>query len=186
MSLGGRMEKEFIVIKHPLKIEGNVFIQGINFCDGIAVIQKNSKLHSNLRKIPLLRKYKELSLDWLGRFGFRSTEIRSIFGMEVYNAYLKMCKEKNEALKPVLTEKLIDVLENAVDGQEVLKDTPADTILNNTDKIPDLSIEQIIEAHKTLKLCTSLKADGKVCKKKVSTKSSTGHYCSVHLKAESK
>jgi hypothetical protein len=119
------MEKEFIIIKHPLKIEGNIFIQGIRFCEGVAVVQKNSKMHSLCRTVPTLKKHRVLSLDWLGKFGFGPHEIKIIYGNEVYNAYMRALEEKKketQALKEA-SDNIPKVLESSVDNQEVLTES---------------------------------------------------------------
>ena len=155
---------EYIVIKHPLKIRGNVFILGAKFCDGIAVIKKGSKLHFQIKKSPLLRNRKELGLEWLQKY-FKSKEIKLIYGSDIYAAFMCKMNEINAAKENTppteLPEKVIDALE---DEQAI--------------------IEATIQKHKKENLCTTIKASGEVCKKRISNNSKTRLYCYIHLNKE--
>lgn len=158
---------EFIIIKHPLPITGNVFVLGIKFVEGIAVIKKNSKVHNLVRKSPIFKKHKELSLDWLQRFGFKSQDVKLIFGMDAYVEYMKLMAAKKEliSIPTPPSDKVIDLIEESFTSDST-------------------NIASIVEEHKLLSLCTATKSDGKVCKKRVSTDSQSKLYCFTHLKLE--
>lgn len=52
------------------------------------------------------------------------------------------------------------------------------------EELPQLTTEEVINAHKEINLCISIKNDGNVCKGKVSKGSPSGHYCFGHIKKD--
>lgn len=101
--------RTYIIIQH--KIKGvNYNINGVKFRGGYAVIEKDSKTHAMLKKIPLLKGAKELPLSFLKELPFvtRTVDIRTIFGVEVYEHFLK------EYTKKVEQDKVQEKVENEV------------------------------------------------------------------------
>lgn len=88
------IDRDYIVIKHTLPGVNNI-IQGVKFRGGFAVVEKNSKLYYNLKKLPVLRKAQEYPIIHLRKLPFitRTRDIHTIFGADVY---LKFLKEENK------------------------------------------------------------------------------------------
>lgn len=93
-------KKEYIVIQHKLK-NVDYCIQGIKFRGGYAVVEKDSKVYHMLKKIPLLKNAKEFPLIHLRSLPFitRTSDVKMIYGQEVYRYYL-------EALNPIVAEEI--------------------------------------------------------------------------------
>lgn len=82
-------DKEYIVLKH--KLRGiNYVVQGIKFRDGYAVVEKDSKTYFMLKKMPILQGCQEYPLVYLRKLKFvtRTSDIKTIFGQDVYRHYL--------------------------------------------------------------------------------------------------
>lgn len=87
-------EKEYVVVKHQLR-DVNGLIHGVKFRGGYAVIDKNTKRYNELRKLPLLRNTPEFPIVFLKQLKFvtRSSDVRLIWGQEVYYHYIKALTE---------------------------------------------------------------------------------------------
>jgi hypothetical protein len=99
-------DREYIILKHTLPNVNNV-INGVKFRGGYAVVEKDSKTYFSLKRLPILRKSKELPLVFLRKLPFitRSLDIKVVFGSEVY---IKFLVEENK-LKAI--EKTNDSIE---------------------------------------------------------------------------
>lgn len=81
---------EYIVLRHTLR-GANYNVNGVKFRDGYAVVEKGSKVHIGLKKIPVLRAAQEFPLTWLRKLPFitRPLDVRNVYGVDVYVKYLK-------------------------------------------------------------------------------------------------
>jgi len=223
------VEKDYVVIRHPQKPTGNVWMGGLKFCNGVAVVERGSKVYRMLGKNPIFRNRKEFTLDWLPKFGFRTKDVLVIFGKDIYYSYLKAVglgqdlkplpkteEAKDEAVVEKADESLEEVGEEVPTGDEEqpvlatdsdgestevvgytaddvkeIKEELAEEINDpefpeeeEEEEIPELSTEEVIEAHKEMGLCVHIKDDGEVCKNRVSKGSPSGHYCFGHIKKD--
>jgi hypothetical protein len=102
--------KNYVVIKHKLR-DVNGIIHGVKFRGGYAVIDKNTKRYSELRKLPLLKDTPEFPIEFLNKLTFisRSSDVNNIWGKDVYYHYVQAIAKvraiENEE-KKVVEEKL--------------------------------------------------------------------------------
>jgi len=91
---------EFIVIKHKLK-GINYSLKGIKFRDSYAVIEKNSKLYFELKKMPMLKDMEEFPLLHLRKLKFitRTSDVQMIYGRDVYVKYINALQKAIEVEK---------------------------------------------------------------------------------------
>ena len=89
--------KEYIVLKHRLK-GVNYSVQGVKFRDGYAVVEKNSKTYFALLKMPILTGCQEFPLVYLRKLNFitRSSDVKTIYGQDVYRHYVEELTETVE------------------------------------------------------------------------------------------
>lgn len=181
--------RDYIVIRHPLRQVGNVWVSGVKFVNGCGVVEKNSKIHRQVRANHMLKKSLELSLDKLADYGFKTKDISLIFGKDVYYSYLKTVG-LNPDLTPIESEESPVEELQANDQVEPEIETVQETVLETApvedkeEELPQLSTADIIEAHKELDKCIFVKIDGNVCEGKVSSGSPSGHYCFGHIKKD--
>lgn len=85
---------EYIIIQHRLP-DVNSIISGVKFRNGYAVVIKDSKIHSQLKKLPLLKGTADQPLIHLRKLKFitRSQDILTIYGRDVYTAYMKILNQ---------------------------------------------------------------------------------------------
>ena len=83
-------DREYIVLKHTLR-GVNYVMNGIKFRNGYAVVEKGSKTHIDLKKIPVLRAAMEFPLVFLRKLPFitRPLDVKLVYGADVYVQYLK-------------------------------------------------------------------------------------------------
>lgn len=101
--------RTYVLIKHKLNdMNGN--IHGVKFRAGWAVVEKDSKIYFTLKKLPMIQGGEDYPITLLSKLKFitRTKDILTIFGVDVYNAYMK-------AMKPIWAE------EEKVEHVEVLK-----------------------------------------------------------------
>jgi hypothetical protein len=83
-------DRDYIVMKHS--IPGvNHTINGVKFRNSYAVVDKNSKTYTDLKKLLVLKNAKELPLMILRNLPFitRPMDVMIIYGKDVYYKYLK-------------------------------------------------------------------------------------------------
>jgi len=192
-------DKEYIVVKHPLRDSSNTYYHGIKFTRGYAVVAKGSKSHTFIKSAPFLKHHKEFDLSYLKNI-FRLKEVKLIFGHDVYHHYLQSIglndngspTEKTEE-KPQ-EEQITEEKESVIETTEVeaMPEVPAlceedspQPVLEKEEEAVDLESltpEQRAEAHKTLGLCSYIrKKDGKVCDNRALNSSPSG-YCFAHVR----
>lgn len=81
--------REYILLKHTLP-NVNYSIMGIKFRGGYAVVEKDSKTHFQLKKIPILKNAKEYPIETLRDLPFitRLADVKTVYGTDVYNYFL--------------------------------------------------------------------------------------------------
>lgn len=82
-------KKTYIVIKHKLS-DINGMIMGVKFRNGWGVVEKDSKQHVGLKKLPFLKDAPEYPLEILSeqKFCTRYADINTIYGRDVYEAFV--------------------------------------------------------------------------------------------------
>lgn len=90
MTKSSGRDKEFIVLKHTLR-GVNYTINGIKFRNGYAVVEKDSKTHRELKRIPVLKGSQEYPLIFLRKLPFitRPNDVKIVFGVDVFFEYNK-------------------------------------------------------------------------------------------------
>lgn len=185
-----RSGTKYVLLRHPLKVTGNVWIMGVKFCNGYGIVEKDSKVHKNIARSPIFKKHKSFGLEFLSKAGFRVKDVLVIWGKDIYYNYLdavglnadltpkigKITKEESNILKEVA-----EVIEDVVIETSDTEDSGV-----NEEEVPAMSLEDTIAAHKEIGLCIYLKADNTVCSNKVTKQSKTGNYCFGHIKKENK
>lgn len=81
---------EYVVIKHALKdMNGN--LAGVKFRGGYAVVIKGGKAYKQLKMLPLVKGQPEFPLIFLRQLPFitRTTDVKVVFGQDVYLKYLE-------------------------------------------------------------------------------------------------
>ena len=91
-------DRKYIVLRHPLRGINNM-INGVKFRNSYAVVEKDSKVYHHLKKIPVLKSSKEFPLTHLRSLNFvtRTSDIKMIYGQDVYIKFLKSEKDAAEA-----------------------------------------------------------------------------------------
>jgi hypothetical protein len=103
-------ERNYIVIKHTLR-GINYNVQGIKFRDSYAVVEAGSKTYNELKKIPILKNCVEYPLIHLRKLKFitRTSDVKLIYGQDVYRKYLEVLKkelDKEKAIQVIVEEKV--------------------------------------------------------------------------------
>lgn len=94
-------DRNYIVIRHQLKdIEG--MINGVKFRNGYGVVDKNSKLYTQLKRLPYLKNALEFPLIHLSSLKFitRDSDVEVVYGKDVYYHYARK-KEDYQQIKLV-------------------------------------------------------------------------------------
>jgi len=183
----GALDKDYILVKHPLNIGGNYFLMGVKFVNGIAVVERGSKVHKNLLRSPLLKNRKEFGLEWLVKFGFRTKDVQMVFGKDIYYSYLKAIekeKTKQAEIDSIVKEAMEAIptqLEELTLEEVSSEPNPIEDVI---EEAPTMSLDDIIAAHKVLHQCILVKEDETVCDKPVSKGSPSGLYCFAHMRKD--
>jgi hypothetical protein len=211
-SLKKRMtDKEYVVVRHPLRFNGNLTVGGIKFCAGCGVVEKDSKAYRDLFKLPMFRKARTLPLDFLKKAGFKPKEVQLVYGPDIYYHYIKSIG-LNQDLTPITTKEIEQPFDEvkveelteetssepeqeepeeekvvAMEPEEVeeIKEELAEELTEESEDLPELSTDEIVEAHKLQGKCIHVLEDGTVCDKN-SSRGSVSGYCFGHLKLDPK
>jgi hypothetical protein len=189
-----KTDNNYVVLKHPLRQFGNMSIFGVKFCAGYGVVVKDSKEYFRITRSPVMRKYKEFPLAYLKTIGFRTADVRLIFGSDIYYHFLdqvSLLPKKEIVLveKETKPEVTSPVVEEAIsleikDDVGIAQAEPA-MLVDTKTALEDLSVEDTVEAHKYLKRCTYVLPDGTVCNNESSLGSPSG-FCFGHIKYDAK
>lgn len=87
----------YIVLRHNLR-GVNYVVNGIRFRNSYAVVEKDSKTYRNLKQIPVMKNCQEFPLTFLSKLPFitRATDVKMVYGMDVYTKYLEELKVEQE------------------------------------------------------------------------------------------
>lgn len=143
----------YVLIKHFLP-GINYKVNGVKFRGGFAVVEKGSKLYYSLKKLPQLKNAPEYDLLYLGKLPFitRTSDIKTVYGEDVYQKYLTMLEySKTEEYKKI---------------QEKIEEQKKE------EEKEHLS-EESVKCHYRL-------SNGNLCKNEVD-ELSPSKYCTVHL-----
>lgn len=112
LTRGGAVDREFIVLKHQLR-GVNYTINGVRFRDSYAVVEKNSKIYRTLKKMPILRNSQEYELTHLKNLKFvtRNSDVKMVYGQEVFVAFTRALVKKEEEQKQIELEEAQKELE---------------------------------------------------------------------------
>lgn len=137
-------DRDYIVLKHTLR-GVNYVMNGVKFRNGYAVVEKNSKVYNDLRKIPVLKAAQEYPLIFLNKLPFitRPLDVKLVYGADVYVQFLKQLDvevEKNKKLQEEQVQK--DKIEQEIKHVEEHKRCSYRTISSNEQ---DLCKEQALE-----------------------------------------
>jgi len=165
--------RNYIVLQHTLK-GVNHTVNGIKFRDGYAVVEKDSKVYLNLKKIPVLRASKEYPLTHLKKLPFitRTSDIRTVYGQDVYVKFLEEAELEAARLEQEKEQKRIDELKAKADLEKQLAEAQ---IANN-----ETLIEEIKSNIPIIVKCCYTTQDGTLCKEDAVEHSPSGH-CNQHL-----
>jgi hypothetical protein len=100
--------KEYVVLKHNIP-NANYIVGGIKFRGGYAVVEKGSKTHHNLLKIPVLKGAKEFPLTFLRKLPFisRTKDVDMVYGKDVFYRFIEA--EEAEKLAQNTAQKVEEV-----------------------------------------------------------------------------
>lgn len=182
--------KNYVVIKHPLKGVNNV-VNGVTFREGYAVVEKDSKTYHHLRKIPLLHKAQEQPLTHLRKLRFitRTSDVKMVYGQDVYMAFLNAEAQEKEA--KIQEELEAKAAKEAAEQErrkaelEAIKAAAAKQLVESVEVTTEKVDEETVEAKIEIKKCCFVKPDGNLCKHDA-LDYSPSKYCSLHLLEDDK
>lgn len=129
--------RDYIVIKHALR-GVNIIINGVKFRESYAVVEKNSKTHLGLKKVPVLHGAKEHPITFLRHLKFitRPMDVKIIYGQDVYAKYIAelskelakeaVQKKEESEVKHVQEDKLCSFKTIFSGGTELCKEKALD------------------------------------------------------------
>ena len=176
--------RNYIVIQHTLK-GVNYVVNGVRFRDSYAVVEKDSKVYYNLKKVPVLRAVKEYPLTHLGKLPFvtRPADIRLVYGQDVYVSYLR---EKDKELQ---AQEALAQLQKLQKEDEILKKREEELqIKSELEQKAKEAIEtgdtekaeEIMAQMPEIVKCSHRNDKGELCGKDAYNFSPSG-YCGTHL-----
>lgn len=91
-------ERKYIVVKHSLR-GINYNIKGVKYRDGFGVVEKDSKLYFELKKIRPAAIVDEFPIDFLLKLPFitRSRDINLVYGKDIYYYYINKLRAAQTA-----------------------------------------------------------------------------------------
>lgn len=177
-------DRDYIVLQHTLK-GVNYVINGVKFRDSYAVVERDSKTYYMLKRVPVLRGAKEFPITYLSslRFITRQSDIKTIYGQDVYSVFLtrqsaKLEADKAEAeIKRLQEEDAIlaqrqQEIEKKLEIQEQIKEAKES---GNVEQVQTLQAEL-----PEIKKCAFRYENGGLCKHD-SLDYSPSDYCGHHL-----
>lgn len=165
--------RDYIVLQHTLK-GVNHTINGIKFRESYAVVEKNSKVYFNLKKVPVLRASKEYPLLHLKKLPFitRTADIRTVYGQDVYIKFLEAEQQAIEDAKQAKEQIREDAVQKREEVLEKVKEAEAE---GNLELVEELKTE-IPE----IKHCCYRTKEGLLCKDPAQDYS-ISNYCHKHI-----
>ena len=148
-------ERDYIVLKHPTK-GINTTVSGVKFRDSYAVVEKDSKVYYQLKRMPQLRASREFPLIFLEKLPFVITpiEVKYVYGADVYNHFMivrdEELKKRAEIQKEVSEESHVEELKKCayrtkVTGElckyNALDESPSAFCMRHLLEDPELGID---------------------------------------------
>lgn len=172
---------DYIVIRHTLRgVNGK--INGIIFRDSYGVVEKNSKAHKMLKRIPQLKNADEKPITFLNKLNFitRSRDIEKVYGKDVYTKYLLAVKQEAEQVK--LAKEAQEEEELQQRAEQIKLKQELEQKLKEAQLPEEVErIEESISEMPQMDKCSFFnKVDNKPCKKDAYEASPSG-YCKMHI-----
>ena len=188
-----KTDKKYIVIRHPLRFNGNINVNGIKFCAGCGVVEEGSKAHREILKLPMFKKAAILPLSFLKKVGFKPKDIQLIFGYDIYYHFIEAIGLNSNLIPKVISKEVDQQFDNVKVEDLVKEDLNDPSVIHELDLLTDeistsevtKTSEQIVEEHKTLGLCSYINKDNIVCSN-ISLDSSPSGYCFGHIRFDNK
>lgn len=98
-----KSQLDYVLMKHPLPVTGNVHVMGVKFCGGYAVVAKDTKIYHAIKRIPIFKGAKEFPLSFMKQLGWRCKDVEMIFGHDVYCHYMESIGLTPQG-KPIVVE----------------------------------------------------------------------------------
>jgi hypothetical protein len=178
-------DRNYIVLQHTLK-GVNYIVNGIKFRESYAVVEKNSKTYTMLKRIPVLRGSREYPLSYLKNLPFitRLADIKMVYGQDVYRRFLEeedksrktealVLEQETELLKNLEIEKRKEDIKLKEQIEQIIEEAKAS---GESQEV----IEQLKENLPEIKKCTAFTEKGELCGRD-SLEYSPSNYCHVHL-----
>lgn len=172
-------DREYIVIKHYLPgINGK--IQGVTFRGSYGVVEKGSKMHRQLIRMPVFKNAREMPLTQLGNLPFitRSRDIENVYGRDVYTRYIRaiLAEQKEAELAKQAEVLAVDQLRR----EELQKKDVLVEQLKEAQSQEDVAkIEEIVSEMPQVTKCAFETQSGTLCKFDAYD-ASPSKYCKTH------
>lgn len=99
--------RNYVVIKHGIP-NVNSFVMGVRFRSGWAVVEKDSKIHHQLKKLPMLKSSVEHPITFLRSLPFitKPADVKMIYGADVFAKFVEaeMAAREAEALAKEISD----------------------------------------------------------------------------------
>lgn len=178
-------DKDYIVMQHTLK-GVNYVISGVKFRDSYAVVEKNSKIYYMLKRVPVLRGSKEYPLTHLSKLPFitRSSDVKMVFGQDVYRRYLEELNKDSEQqeLAKKQEQELLDKLSYEKREEELKLKEQIQNVIDEAKAAGESEevIEELKEQLPVISKCSHRLEDGVLCGQDALDYSPSG-YCHHHI-----
>ena len=122
-------DRDYILLQHPLR-GVNYIIKGVKFRESYAVVEKDSKTYNELLKMPLLKTCKEHDISFLSKLRFitRTTDIKTVYGEDVYRCYVNKLEVMQTA--ELIEQKKIEEIQH-LEGDLCKFRTPSEELCRN-------------------------------------------------------
>lgn len=173
-------DQEYIIIKHYLPgINGK--IQGVTFRGSYGVVEKGSKMHRALMRMPVFKNASELPLIALPKLPFitRTRDIENVYGRDVYTKYMKAILEEQEKAK--LAKQAEEDAVEQLRREELQKKVELEDKLKEAQSQEDIAkVEEIVSEMPQVTKCIFETSTGTLCKFDAWDCSPSGH-CKMHV-----
>lgn len=174
------VDREYIVIRHYLKgINGK--IHGITFRDSYGVVEKDSKAHAALKRMPVMKNAVEKPLVFLKELKFitRTRDIENVYGKEIYTKFIQALKAEAEAAE--LAKKQEEERQAQKRLEEIKKKEELEQKLKEAQVQEEAEkVEEIVSNMPQITKCSFVTPAGKPCKIDKYEFSPSG-YCKTHI-----
>lgn len=174
------IDANYIVIRHSLR-GINSTICGVRFRDSYGVVEKDSKKHNELKRMPVFKGNYEYPLIFLMRLPFisRPLDIKQVYGQEVYSKYVQAVEVERQQAK--LAKEQAEETEQDQRKQDLVKKQELEQKLKEAQESEDLEkVEEISSEIPQVTKCTHTTALGTLCKFEA-WENSPSNYCKMHI-----